>query len=59
MSAKQRKEKLERLIEEFGLSKIRKSKGYLLSGGERRRCEIAELWHLTQNLFCLMNRLRH
>ncbi|MDT3738556.1 MAG: LPS export ABC transporter ATP-binding protein [Candidatus Kapabacteria bacterium] len=41
LSAKQRKEKLERLIEEFGLSKIRKSKGYMLSGGERRRCEIA------------------
>ncbi len=41
LSSKQRKEKLERLIEEFGLSKIRKSKGYMLSGGERRRCEIA------------------
>lgn len=41
LSSKQRKEKLERLIEEFGLGKIRKSKGYMLSGGERRRCEIA------------------
>ncbi len=41
LSGKQRKEKLEQLIEEFGLGHIRKSKGYMLSGGERRRCEIA------------------
>ncbi len=41
LSAKQRKEKLEELIEEFGISHVRKSKGFMLSGGERRRCEIA------------------
>lgn len=35
------KEKLESLIHEFGLQHIRKSKGYQLSGGERRRTEIA------------------
>lgn len=40
-SAKQRKEKLEKLLEEFGIQHIRKSRGYMLSGGERRRCEIA------------------
>ncbi len=34
-------EKLETLIEEFGLQHIRKSKGIQLSGGERRRTEIA------------------
>jgi lipopolysaccharide export system ATP-binding protein len=34
-------EKLETLIEEFGLQHIRKSKGHQLSGGERRRTEIA------------------
>ena len=34
-------EKLESLLEEFGLQHIRKSKGYQLSGGERRRTEIA------------------
>ncbi|MGQ8336004.1 LPS export ABC transporter ATP-binding protein [Sunxiuqinia sp. A32] len=34
-------EKLESLIEEFGLQHIRKSKGFQLSGGERRRTEIA------------------
>ena len=35
------KEKCEDLINEFGLQKVRKSKGGLLSGGERRRTEIA------------------
>jgi len=35
------KEILEQLMEEFGLNRIRKSKGFQLSGGERRRTEIA------------------
>jgi lipopolysaccharide export system ATP-binding protein len=35
------KERVEALIAEFGLGKVRKSKGIQLSGGERRRCEIA------------------
>lgn len=34
-------EKVEKLLTEFGLQHIRKSKGYQLSGGERRRTEIA------------------
>ena len=33
--------KTESLIEEFGLGKVRKNLGKVLSGGERRRCEIA------------------
>lgn len=37
----ERKEKLEELISEFSLSKVRKNRGDLLSGGERRRTEIA------------------
>lgn len=37
----QREEKIESLLQEFGLNKIRKSFGYQLSGGERRRTEIA------------------
>ena len=37
----QQKEKAELLMEEFGLIKIRKNRGDLLSGGERRRTEIA------------------
>ncbi|MBU3678609.1 MAG: LPS export ABC transporter ATP-binding protein [Candidatus Kapabacteria bacterium] len=41
LSSKQRREQLEKLLDEFGISHIRKSKGYMLSGGERRRCEIA------------------
>lgn len=40
-SKAQQKEKVESLLEEFRLTHIRKSKGYQLSGGERRRCEIA------------------
>ena len=41
MNNEQRKAKLESLLDEFGLQHIRKSKGIQLSGGERRRCEIA------------------
>ena len=37
----EQKERLESLLDEFGLTRIRKSKGYQLSGGERRRTEIA------------------
>ena len=36
-----RTKRLEELIDEFGLHKVRKSHGVMLSGGERRRCEIA------------------
>jgi lipopolysaccharide export system ATP-binding protein len=38
---RQRRETLDRLIEQLGLEKVRRSKGYMLSGGERRRVEIA------------------
>ena len=41
LSKKEQKEKTESLLEEFGLTQIRKSRGDLLSGGERRRTEIA------------------
>ncbi len=41
MTKAERKERLESLIDEFNLSKVRKSLGIQLSGGERRRCEIA------------------
>ena len=39
--ASERKDRLEQRIEEFSLQKVRKSYGIQLSGGERRRCEIA------------------
>jgi lipopolysaccharide export system ATP-binding protein len=41
LTAHQRRERLEELIEELGLQQVRRSHGYLLSGGERRRVEIA------------------
>jgi lipopolysaccharide export system ATP-binding protein len=41
LSKPERKEKLEQLLEEFSITHIRKSKGNVLSGGERRRTEIA------------------
>ncbi|MEO1023518.1 MAG: LPS export ABC transporter ATP-binding protein [Bacteroidota bacterium] len=40
-SKKEIREKVDRLIEEFGLHKVVNNKGYALSGGERRRTEIA------------------
>ncbi len=40
-SKEYQKERLETLIEEFSLQKVRKSQGIQLSGGERRRTEIA------------------
>jgi lipopolysaccharide export system ATP-binding protein len=41
LDAKQRKEKCEKLLEELSIAHIRKSLGFQLSGGERRRTEIA------------------
>ena len=41
LSKEERHDKLESLLDEFGLQHIRKSKGIQLSGGERRRTEIA------------------
>ena len=41
LSKSEKKELTESLMEEFGISKLRKQYGYTLSGGERRRTEIA------------------
>ena len=41
LSKAERKEKLESLLEELSITGIRKNMGFQLSGGERRRCEIA------------------
>jgi lipopolysaccharide export system ATP-binding protein len=38
---RERRDRLDRLIEQLGLEKVRRSQGYMLSGGERRRVEIA------------------
>ena len=41
MRARERREMLDRLITQLGLERVRSSQGYMLSGGERRRVEIA------------------
>ena len=41
MSWHERREKMEKFIDELGLEHIRQNRGYALSGGERRRVEIA------------------
>jgi lipopolysaccharide export system ATP-binding protein len=41
MRGRERRETMERLIDQLGLEKVRRSRGYMLSGGERRRVEIA------------------
>lgn len=41
LSSAEQREKMEELLEEFSLNHVRKSKGSVLSGGERRRTEIA------------------
>jgi len=41
LNAKERKEKVELLLDELSIGNIRKNKGFQLSGGERRRTEIA------------------
>jgi lipopolysaccharide export system ATP-binding protein len=41
LTAEERTQKQEKLLEELGLNNVRKTLGFQLSGGERRRCEIA------------------
>src|ERR1039457_3850745 len=41
LNRRERLDRMDRLIEQLGLEQVRKSKGYVLSGGERRRVEIA------------------
>lgn len=43
MTRVERHDRLDELIEEFRLSHVRKNRGYALSGGERRRTEIARM----------------
>lgn len=53
LSKEEQRDKLESLLEEFGLKKVRKSFGDTLSGGERRRTEIARALATDPNFILL------
>ncbi len=53
ISRTERRERVEELIAEFRLEKVRRSKGYTLSGGERRRTEIARALATKPSFFLL------
>lgn len=54
ISKSERREKADQLIEEFNLKEVEKNKGYSLSGGERRRTEIARTL-ITDPKFILLD----
>ncbi|MGH9616593.1 MAG: LPS export ABC transporter ATP-binding protein [Acidobacteriaceae bacterium] len=49
----QRRARMERLIEQLSLGHVRKTRGYALSGGERRRVEIARCLSIEPNFILL------
>lgn len=53
ISGRERRERMSRLIDMLGLETVRHSKGYMLSGGERRRTEIARSLVLQPNFILL------
>ena len=53
LSGHERKERLSLLMEQLGLEKVRENKGYMLSGGERRRVEIARSLAIRPNFVLL------
>src|ERR1700722_12101498 len=53
MSGRERRDKMNNLIDQMGLGTVRRSKGFVLSGGERRRVEIARSLAITPNFMLL------
>ncbi|HNW89924.1 MAG TPA: LPS export ABC transporter ATP-binding protein [Bacteroidales bacterium] len=53
LSKSGQKQRLEELLDEFGLQHVRKGKGITLSGGERRRTEIARALAVSPNFILL------
>jgi len=53
LRARERRETLDRLITQLGLETVRRSQGYMLSGGERRRVEIARSLVLNPSFLLL------
>ncbi len=53
LSTKEQQERTDRLMEDFGLTHIAKSQGFVLSGGERRRTEIARALALEPKFMLL------
>ena len=53
LTNQERKDRLEALLEEFSIAHIRKSKAFVLSGGERRRTEIARCLVTNPNFILL------
>ena len=53
MPGRERRERMNNLIDDLGLETVRHSKGYMLSGGERRRVEIARALVLRPNFILL------
>ncbi len=53
LTKSERSTRVEEMILEFGLERVRRSKGYMLSGGERRRTEIARALATSPRFFLL------
>ena len=53
MSWHERRERMEKLIDQLGLAHIRQNRGYALSGGERRRVEIARALSINPSFILL------